>query len=153
VEGITGRYAPADSSVAGYELVPYAEVVGWRPQCDCGWQGPLEPRPAGLSDRDAMGAPQVIEDAIFAAWEAHRAPSQATFLVERAAEAHRRAGQELTEAVTAARQAGVSWAEIGRAAGISRQSAHERWAGRVAEAPAEQLAAGGALRLVGEETR
>lgn len=30
------------------------------------------------------------------------------------------------------RVAGVSWATIGRAAGITRQSAHERWALRVA---------------------
>ena len=30
------------------------------------------------------------------------------------------------------RVAGVSWATIGRAAGITRQSAHERWAGRMA---------------------
>lgn len=30
------------------------------------------------------------------------------------------------------RHIGVSWETIGRAAGITRQSAHERWAGRVA---------------------
>ncbi|MGW4644083.1 hypothetical protein ACWEN6_36580 [Sphaerisporangium sp. NPDC004334] len=34
----------------------------------------------------------------------------------------------LNTAVLAAREAGHSWAEIGAAVGITRQSAHERWA-------------------------
>lgn len=43
------------------------------------------------------------------------------------------ADDRLTEAVRAARTAGASWADIGGAVGIARQSAHERWAKAVGE--------------------
>jgi hypothetical protein len=36
--------------------------------------------------------------------------------------------RRLGKTVAAAKSAGASWADIGRAVGISRQSAHERWA-------------------------
>jgi len=45
----------------------------------------------------------------------------------RAAVAASRARQALDDAVRQARDNGASWTEIGRAAGMSRQSAHERW--------------------------
>lgn len=38
--------------------------------------------------------------------------------------------RERDEAVSAARAAGASWPQIARAAGISHQAAHQRWAGR-----------------------
>jgi hypothetical protein len=44
-----------------------------------------------------------------------------------AAAAYKGAGSALDRAVNAARAAGASWTDIGRAAGISRQSARERW--------------------------
>ncbi|MER7244652.1 hypothetical protein [Kribbella sp. NPDC000426] len=47
--------------------------------------------------------------------------------VSRAAAAVDAARALLDEEVAAARAAGSSWADIGLAAGISRQSAHERW--------------------------
>lgn len=39
----------------------------------------------------------------------------------------RQAEHALDTAVAGAREAGLSWAQIGAALGISRQSAHERW--------------------------
>ncbi|ALE74887.1 hypothetical protein AD006_00820 [Pseudonocardia sp. EC080610-09] len=42
------------------------------------------------------------------------------------------AGLDLLPHLVALRHTGVSWDTIGRAAGITRQSAHERWAPRVA---------------------
>lgn len=39
----------------------------------------------------------------------------------------RRTELGLDEAVVTAREAGATWAQIGDAVGISRQSAHERW--------------------------
>jgi hypothetical protein len=44
-----------------------------------------------------------------------------------AAAAYKGAGSALDRAVNSARAAGASWTDIGRAAGISRQSARERW--------------------------
>ena len=45
-----------------------------------------------------------------------------------AAREYTQAGHRLDKTVAAAKAAGASWADIGRAVGISRQSAHERWA-------------------------
>lgn len=38
-----------------------------------------------------------------------------------------RAQEELARAVISARQAGASWADVGRATGVARQSAHQKW--------------------------
>jgi hypothetical protein len=56
--------------------------------------------------------------------EVHR---QAITDVGAAAAAHGASRTALDQAVNAARAAGASWTEIGRAAGITRQSARERW--------------------------
>ncbi|MFE3293378.1 hypothetical protein [Rhodococcus sp. NPDC059234] len=42
------------------------------------------------------------------------------------------AGLDGVETVIVLRGSGVTWAVIGRAAGVTRQSAHERWGARVA---------------------
>ena len=69
-----------------------------------------------------------VEDAVQDEWMIHIAPSEAILGVEAAAKEHRQAGHRLDKTVEAAKAAGASWADIGRAAGISRQAAHERWA-------------------------
>ncbi|WP_345345670.1 hypothetical protein [Rhodococcus olei] len=43
------------------------------------------------------------------------------------------AGLDCADTVVVLRAAGVTWALIARAAGVTRQSAHERWGGRVRE--------------------
>jgi hypothetical protein len=68
-----------------------------------------------------------IYDLAKADWDLHAAPDVAVAAVRTAAVAVREATQRLTDAVQRARDAGASWAVIGTAAGISRQSAHERW--------------------------
>jgi hypothetical protein len=50
--------------------------------------------------------------------------------VRAATEAVQHARARLDEAVASARSAGASWESIGEAAGMSRQSAHERWGRR-----------------------
>lgn len=47
--------------------------------------------------------------------------------VQEAAAALNRDAAALDRAVAAARNAGASWADIGRAVGISRQAAQQRW--------------------------
>lgn len=61
----------------------------------------------------------------------HHTP-EALLGLEAAAREYNRAGQRLAKTVAAAKAAGASWADIGRAVGISRQSAHERWADKPA---------------------
>jgi hypothetical protein len=139
VQGITGRYQP-DKMMPDYEVVPDREIIGWRGACTCRWRGELWERVTSLSAadfshrRDYLSpddfahASNKVEDAIHDEWKAHLAPLEAVAGVEAAAREYTQAGHRLDKTVAAAKAAGASWTDIGRAVGISRQSAHERWA-------------------------
>lgn len=146
-----GIYVSTPSGVD--EVRPDAAVVGWRAGCECEWRGRPWTRvhsaaaagaeawhsdgsvvdethrlifqPGGFYDLDNVAERVVIDE-----WREHIAPFKAVESVEEAAAKYGAAGRELDNAVAAARAAGASWADIGRAVGISRQSAHERWGGR-----------------------
>ena len=143
VEGITGAY-PVHHMVPTWEVVPYAEVIGWRGECECGWQGQLWERVGapGLADvaarrvYDARGdVPEAVEEDIGVEWARHAEPAQAISAVAAAAGAARAATRGLDEAVLTARRGGASWTDIGRGVGITRQSAHQRWGTLAAGAP------------------
>ncbi len=139
VQGITGRYKP-DKMLPGYEVVPDSEIIGWRGTCGCRWQGGLWERVRSPADADLSrrrdyvplhvfaSASSEVDNAIHEECKAHIAPSDAVLGVEAAAREYTQAGRRLDKTVAAAKAAGASWTDIGRAAGISRQSAHERWA-------------------------
>lgn len=123
------------------EVVDGRAALGWRGLCECGWRGPLwtradEPELADLDVRrlhlpepSPYGIPpEGIEDAIRAEWQAHLHPTDALTEVRIHAAAMAAAQVRLADAVRAARRTGSSWADIGNAAAITRQSAHERWA-------------------------
>jgi hypothetical protein len=136
--GVTGHYK-RDETRQDHEVVPDSEIIGWRGQCQCGWQGEIWERvmsPAAADfgrRRDFVpldgfaDASRKVEDAISEEWKAHIAPSDSIVGVEVAAREYNQAGHRLDKTVAAAKAAGASWADIGRAVGISRQSAHERW--------------------------
>lgn len=139
VEGITGRYRP-DKMMPDYEVVPDSQIIGWRGACQCGWQGELWERVASpeaadfslrreyLASDEFAHASNEVENAIHDEWKTHLAPLEAVAGVKAAAREYTQAGHRLDQTVAAAKSAGASWADIGRAVGISRQSAHERWA-------------------------
>lgn len=140
--------------IADQPVHSHAEVVGWRAICtDPGdyrgvehWRGPLWHRVTTLDDQD-LDARRIYcgdgmldeesEDLICVDWEVHIGPAAELHAVALASDEVADAQHKLTEAVRAARNAGASWTDIGRAVGISRQSAHERWAKRIDEAGAE----------------
>lgn len=138
VHGITGEYKPAGES--DEEIVPDDLIMSWRGACTCGrqgevWQRVLTPSEADFASRKAYCRPGdaayvslPVEDAVQDEWMIHIAPSQSILGVEAAAKEHRQSTHRLDKTVAAAKAAGASWADIGRAAGISRQAAHERWA-------------------------
>ena len=111
-------------------------VTGWRAACDCGWRG------AGFWPRaEFPGSSSIAPDevdgfesggGVFAEWSAHLHATLPGLAVHDAAERLTHARDELDQAVVTARRAGASWAVIGTAAGLSRQSAHERWGGLAA---------------------
>lgn len=121
------------------EKVPSDRVRRWVPQCTCGWRGTIWERvtePGQASDAARRGwrplgdigdAPEHVEETAHAEWRRHLAPQQAVAAITAAAAAVAEHQRQLTAAVHEARRCGVSWERIGAAAGISRQSAHERW--------------------------
>ncbi len=130
------------------------EVTGWVVCCDCyrtaslgpasTWIGPvftrvpsktlenLAARRIFAADDDVAYAAdrQDVRDAAVELWRAeHAFGIDALAEVEAAAAAGAQAKLRLDAAVALARHSGTSWAKIGRAAGMTRQSAQERWRG------------------------
>jgi hypothetical protein len=113
-------------------------AIGWRGVCTCGWLGPLFRRVPSPGQQDVArhqvhadpgpGAivPAELEGAIFAEWKAHL-PHETLAEVTAAAEDARKAEARLDDAVARARAASQTWEAIGRAAGMTRQSANQRW--------------------------
>jgi hypothetical protein len=124
VEGITGNY-PEDDLMKGWEQVPADDVTGWQLACSCGWKG------AGFLSRrpgESTFAPGDAEDELFyPEWRAHIEPSQARYALEDAFWESKKAAIKVDEAVARAREAGVSWNDIGMATHMTKQAAHERW--------------------------
>ncbi|MEU9508778.1 hypothetical protein AB0D32_21165 [Micromonospora sp. NPDC048170] len=119
-----------------------AGAVGIRAQCSCGWCGPCDHPPndtghmSATSDWIAHMKP--LWAAAPPAWLVARSEALRDSLAELAADwplqalgvlAHvERWHQGVTaQAVAEARAAGRSWAEVGAALGITKQSAHERF--------------------------
>lgn len=138
VEGVTGAYKP-DPTERDCEIVPADDVTGWRARCECGWLGPVWKRVTSSSQRDhakrrvyvphqSIATPPVAcEDDMKKEWAAHAIPATAVTEIEAAAKAVKTAQARLDRAVTRGRATALTWAVIGAAAGITRQTAHERW--------------------------
>lgn len=137
VEGVTGQYL-RDPQRRGFELVPDHLAVGWQAHCECGWSGNPWNRVGsnhqipgtGRSAKALIGSPAIpplhLEETAMEEWRRH----VLSWGVVMAAQSLRRASERLDHTVAAARTAGLTWEEIGRDAGITRQAAHQRWARR-----------------------
>ena len=123
------------------EWRPDSEVVGWRAGCDCGWRGsdwarvskgaPIDARARTINHADQYA--YLDDDAerdVIDEWRQHIAPHELLEEVEDANAEYVLAGRRLDALVKGAHAAGASWADIGRAVGITRQSARERWGSR-----------------------
>jgi hypothetical protein len=138
-EGVRVTRAIGDEA----ELIDGRTAIGWRGVCTCGWRGPLWERVTDPLEHD-LAARKVfdpdpsewadipagfLEDTIHHEWLRHLPPASLAE-VRAAAEDVHKADYRLDEAVARARADGCSWADVGDAAGITRQSAHERWGRR-----------------------
>ncbi|MGL5825825.1 MAG: hypothetical protein ACRCYU_13605 [Nocardioides sp.] len=142
---------PGVGDAPRYTTRPAAEVIGWRAMCDCRtwddssavantWASDLvvrvpsqalEDQTAGrifVPDDDLIDVDINYHDMFTGIWRRdHTDPESALAAITTARRAITTAEKTLNEAVTTARAAGQSWESIGRAAGITRQSAHTRW--------------------------
>ncbi|WJK32710.1 hypothetical protein [Solwaraspora sp. WMMA2065] len=121
-----------------------AGTVGYRARCSCGWLGtsdyPAAEEGRWMATSEWAGHIRPILAAVPPGWLLSRSDALRDNVAELAtmwplqalgvlAEVERWQRQLTERAVVAARAAGLSWAEIGNALGISRQSAHERFRG------------------------
>lgn len=113
-----------------------ASDTQWQARCSCGWAAPLMFERGADSDNlaphqvyepEGGPAPDGVEESCNTEWLDHVRPHVGIPAVRQAVEDRRAADARLDYAVAAARACGSSWAEIGDAVGMSRQSAHERW--------------------------
>lgn len=120
-----------DTSTVSVDLSP--QVTGWRSACDCGWRGAtFYPRSEWPSEHGL--APEEVDGwesdtSCYAEWTAHveeAVPELELYELFQNIEAAR---SQIDPTVRKARAAGASWTTIGLVTGMTRQSAHERWAG------------------------
>jgi hypothetical protein len=142
-DGAAVQFIGADLDIdAGRGVLDGRTSIGWRGVCTCGWRGPLWKRGANTPAHDPIGrkafdpapnkwavTPTPVDEWIHREWLGHL-PPQSLADVREAAEDVRKAQIRLDEAVRRARADGCSWADVGDGAGMTRQSAHERWGGR-----------------------
>jgi hypothetical protein len=150
----------ADGIDTGATPLPAHEaVIGWRAGCDCGWRGrQFYPGAEWLSATGAV--PTAVEGwetttATCGKWVRHVQHAVSGLSIYGLARQLTDLRATLNEAVAVARRAGLSWAQIGDAAGVSAEHAARRWGrGRARGGhPAMTRRANGACRPDAEPTR
>ncbi len=109
----------ADGSSAGgtWTTEIARHTVGWRCECSCGWTGPVH---------DSHGAQSPTDEQVDAMMDADWDAGHARPLLPLAG----------LDELARARAGGVSWEQIGRVLGVSRQAAWERFGAGERAAPA-----------------
>lgn len=134
------RIGTRELEYADWQWRSPSEITGWVSGCSCRWRGttwtrvatPDEHDPAAgrVYAEDGMADDQSqLEDRAHREWARHVAPDEALRVVSDLAGKQAEIGRQLDAAVAKSRALGKSWDAIGRAAGVSRQSAWERWRG------------------------
>jgi hypothetical protein len=138
VHELTGDDVVAGREVRRYEgsdyldvVIPWDQVVTWRLSCQCGWTGSerpaqVAPNSPGDGYRDYDAFPE-IEAEFAREWSAHVEPFVALYDLEQLVDELRSVESRVEDKVQLARQAGASWSQVGRAAGLSKQGAQQRW--------------------------
>ena len=102
-------------------------VIGWRSACQCGWQGTQFYLRSEWPGTEYGLAPEEVEQHCMAEWERHLRVALPLLAIHDLSQQIAHVQAELADAVAAARADGVSWAVIGEAAGVTTESAQERW--------------------------
>lgn len=138
--GVIVHELTGDDDVAGREVrrydgtdhvdivVAWDQVATWRVTCQCGWTG--TERPAVTEAKyGTRHCPEDLEDQWAGPeWDAHVAPFAALHELEQLLDQQRDLESGIADKVRLARTGGASWSQVGRAAGLSKQGAQQRWA-------------------------
>lgn len=143
---VPGHDGIVGSRLADGSLLPESDVshppVGYRAMCSCGWIGDADYPPAEHGQLSATSDWAQHMKPLWAAappqWLLGRSDSLREDLADLTgrwplqaltvlADVERWQRPLVSQAVAAARENGISWAEIGAALGITKQSAHERF--------------------------
>lgn len=108
-------------------LRPYDQVTGWLPRCSCGWSGTEVPVAEDAGKWREPSDDQ--EDALMDEWRRHIAPFTRTARVRDLADRVAELSSDLAAAVREAKGQGASWTDLGRALGVSKQAAQQRYGG------------------------
>lgn len=120
------RYPGSDDAVE--VVVPWDQVTTWRVGCVCGWSGGEQPAVTDPLD-GSRDCPDDLADRVFRPqWQAHVAPTVALVDLEHLIGQLHTVQARIDDTVRLAHTGGASWAQIGRAAGLSKQGAQQRWA-------------------------
>ena len=108
-----------------------ARISGWHIGCSCGWR---DPEFWSRDPNDEIGHPPAeLEgdeaDALSHRWRVHLVETIPEFRVAEAAVLASSERDQLDDAVSFARAFGASWSAVAAAAGMSKQSAWQRWGG------------------------
>lgn len=105
-------------------VVPWSEVTTWRVMCECGWTGSSRPAEDTEGFRDC---PPAIEEEFAQEWQSHVRPFTGLASISRLSEQARELAWQLDDEVAASRARGATWEAIGKAAGLTKQGAQQRW--------------------------
>ena len=132
---VTGREVRRYPSTDHLDVViPWDQVATWRVTCQCGWTGSERPVLADATHGGARDCPESLEGSWAAPeWDAHVAPFTALADLEQLVGQLRDVETSIEDKVRLARTGGASWTQVGRAAGLSKQGAQQRWGHFVTE--------------------
>ncbi|MDQ6783174.1 MAG: hypothetical protein M3063_06990 [Actinomycetota bacterium] len=132
-EGYLAHLLADGSSAGGTWTTEIARhTVGWRCECSCGWTGPVHDSHGAQSPTDEQ-----VDAMMDADWDAgHARPLLPLAGLDELVRDANEAMANLRRGVARARAGGVSWEQIGRVLGVSRQAAWERFGAGERAAPA-----------------
>jgi hypothetical protein len=118
------RYAGSDHIDV---VVPWDQVTSWRVTCECGWTGSERPAVTDVKN-GTRDCPEALEDSVFLPdWQAHVQPFEVLSELERLVDDLHEIETQVDDKVRRARLGGASWSQVGRAAGLTKQGAQQRW--------------------------
>lgn len=123
--------APGETTDRRFAACSHVRVYGWRAACQCGARGLVGEVLIRADSPQSIDPSAGQLDQLRRHWRSHVGLSGLPLDVLDAADDLAHAEQRMIEAVIVARHQGSTWQQIADAAGITRQTAHQKWSQRI----------------------